>query len=95
MSGVNLFHIFMTLMVLGLGALYAGLVVVTYWMSGSQFVLRLNWRDPLRFFLGAGVWAGVKLLDAVIKLAQSTYDLLVETSAELGEKVLRHHRNEV
>jgi len=70
-------------------ALYAGVVLVSYRSAGPRYRLNLNLREPARSTQQLGVWLGVKVLWACVRVAKSTLNNLLEASAEVGEWLMR------
>jgi len=72
-----------------LAFLYAGLVLMAYRTEGPRFQLRVDWQDPFRSAPQLLVWLGVRALAAIVRLGSSTWEILSETSADLGEWCIR------
>jgi len=72
-------------------ALYVGVVLVSYRTAGPRYRLNLNLRDPARSTQQLGVWIGVKLLWAGVRITKSTLNNLLEASAEVGEWFMRRN----
>jgi len=72
-----------------LAFLYAGLVLMAYRTEGPRFQLRVDWQDPFRLAPQLLVWLGVRALAAIVRLGSSTWEILSETSADLGEWCIR------
>jgi hypothetical protein len=70
-------------------ALYVGVVLVSYRTAGPRYRLNLNLREPARSTQQLGVWLGVKVLWACVRIAKSTLNSLLEASAEVGEWLMR------
>lgn len=75
--------------VIALAALiYAGLVVTTYELEGPQYRPQMQFSKPARAGEQLLVWTGVKMLDALIRLARSAFNELVTASGEVGNWVV-------
>jgi hypothetical protein len=95
---VNLHSIFRGLLELGLlagGALYTGLVLMSYLTDRSQLRPRVDWRDPAHSAERLAVWLGVKALALAVRFATKILGMLSEASADVGEWFLsnRHHES--
>jgi len=77
-----------------LGFLYAGLVLMAYRTEGPRFQLRVNWQDPFRSAQQLLVWLGVKAVAAIVRVGSSTWEMLSEASADLGEWYVRQRGDE-
>ena len=64
---------------------YTGLVVVTYWMLGNRFRLNLDRREPGRSAIRLAVWVGVRFLTVTVRALGALFELLSDTSADVGE----------
>lgn len=65
--------------------LYSVIVLTRYRTDGPRYQLDLELRDPVRSAEHILEWLGVRVLDACIRFARATFNLLVEASAEVGE----------
>lgn len=65
--------------------LYAGLVAVGYVTEGPSYHFGFDVRNPFRCAERLLVGLGVRATGTLLKLAQSTLDMLFEASAEVGE----------
>jgi hypothetical protein len=77
------------------GAVYAGLVLMSYRTDGPRSALRLELSGPARSAQRLLVWLGVKVVAAVIRIARGLFNTLSETSAEVGEWYIRRRDPEV
>jgi hypothetical protein len=73
------------LLILGSLVLCAGLVLMSYRTDGAHARLQFSFSDPARSLQHLVVWIGVKILSAVLRAVRGRFDLLVETSADVGE----------
>lgn len=71
------------------GALYAGMVLMTYRTDGPQYRLSFELQDPARSVEHLVVWLGVKVLGACLRIARAILNILLEASAEVGEWFIR------
>ena len=51
--------------------------------------------DPARAAANLLIWAGVKSVRAIVRVAKPAYEMFSETSAEFGAWLLGHRRAEV
>ena len=77
------------------GALYAGLVLMTYVVFGPAYRLQLDPQAPVVSGERLLVWIGVKTLYLVIRSLKATLNLLSDTSAEVGDWLVRRTSEEV
>ncbi len=70
---------------LGVVALYSGLVLTSYATDGAHSPLRLASGELARSFQQILVWSGVKVLDRCLRTLRVIWDLLAEASADVGE----------
>ena len=77
------------LCVAGVGAIYIGLVLMSYRLDGSNYQLRFDWRDPVRALERICVWSGVRTLAKMVSLGRYIFSLLSEISADVGEEYVR------
>jgi hypothetical protein len=73
------------LAILGMVALYSGLVLTSYTTDGAHYPLRLDLDAPARSLQQILVWSGVRLLDLAVRFLRVVLDLLAEASADVGE----------
>ena len=71
------------------GALYVGMVLMSYRTDGPRHRLNLESRDPARSAERLVIWLGVKVLHAGIRFAGAILKMLMEASAEVGEWFMR------
>jgi len=71
------------------GAIYAGMVLMTYRTDGPHYRISLELRDPARSVQHLLVWLGVKVLAACLWFAGAIFNMLLEASAEVGEWLMR------
>jgi hypothetical protein len=83
------------LLLVGAGILYIGLVLMTYRIEGPRSQLRLEAGDPARSAENLLVWLGVRALAAVGYVGKAAFEVLSETSAEVGEWYIRRRGTEV
>jgi hypothetical protein len=83
------FRHLLTWLAVAAGALYAGMVLITYYTEGPNCRLSFELRDPARSAVHLVVWLGVKVLQACLWLAGAILNMLLEASAEVGEWFLR------
>jgi hypothetical protein len=76
-------------------AVYAGLVFMSYRTDGPNSVPRLEPSDPARSAQRLLVWAGVKAVSVVLRIARGLFNTLSEASAEVGEWFVRRRAPEV
>ena len=81
------------LLLLGVGVLYFGLVLMVYRLEGSRIRLRIEYHDPGRSALNLALWLGVKALAGIVYAAEATFDMLSDTSADVGEWYLRRQEH--
>jgi hypothetical protein len=74
---------------------YGGLVLMTYRTDGPCSQLRLELGNPARSAQRLLVWLGVKTVAFVLRALQLAFNMLSETSAEVGEWFLRRRNPEV
>jgi len=72
------------LLLLAIVLFYAGLVTVVYFTKGLRYGPPFDWRDPTRAVENLLIWAGVKLLSAIVRVAKPVYEMFSDTAAELG-----------
>jgi hypothetical protein len=78
-------------LVVAAAALYAVVVLVSYRTAGPRYRLNFNLGEPARSTRQLGVWLGVKVLQACVRMAKSTLNTLLEASAEVGEWFMRRN----
>jgi len=83
------------LLLLSFAVLYAGLVIMTYRTNGSRYRPDLNGRDPARLLEGLAIWLGVRAVAAVLRFGRRLFEMLSETSADLGEWFIRRQSRHV
>jgi len=83
------------LLLLAGAILYAGLVLMTYRTDGPFSRLRLELGNPARSAQRLLVWLGVKTVAFALRTFQLAFNMLSETSAEVGEWFLRRRDREV
>jgi hypothetical protein len=83
------------LLLLGVGVLYFGLVLMVYRSEGSRIRLRIGYHDPGRSALNLALWLGVKALAGIVYAARTAFDMLSDTSADVGEWYLHHQEHAV
>ena len=76
------------LLIVGLGLLYAGLVLMSYKTEGRHYQPRLRLAEPARSGERLLVWGGVKALDASVRASRAVLDTLYDASAEVGGWVI-------
>lgn len=70
---------------IAIAILYGGLVLANYATGGARYPLRLDPEEPARSLQQILVWAGVKLLDAMVRTLKVLWEMLSDASAEVGE----------
>jgi len=78
-----------TLLAIVAGAIYAGMVLMSYHTDGPHYRLSFDLRDPVRSVRHLMVWLGVKVFDACLRVARAIFNMLLEASAEVGEWFIR------
>lgn len=73
------------LLVPAFGTVYAALVVLALRAEGWRVRRRWDWQAAARSVDGALLWLGVIAAAAGVRVARVFFDLLVESSAEVGE----------
>ena len=73
------------LAVLGIAAVYSGLVLTRYAADGAHSPLRLDLEEPARSLQQILIWSGVKVVDWFVRTLRVVLDLLAEASADVGE----------
>lgn len=63
---------------------YVGLVLTAYATEGLHYRPGLRWAEPVRSIERVLVWAGVEVLDALLRLVRSILNQLFLASAEIG-----------
>jgi hypothetical protein len=81
----------MTILAIAAGAIYAGMVLMSYHTDGPHYRLSFELRDPVRSVQHLAVWLGVKVFDACLRVAKAVFNLLLEASAEVGEWFMRRN----
>ncbi len=76
------------IVVLGLVAIYAVLVLMALRMEGTKVHPRLDWSDPARSLERLLIWAGVKVVAVAGQALKWCLAALVEASAEFGEWIV-------
>jgi len=76
---------FIELAILAGVALYAGLVLMSYWTDGPHVHVRFDLKDPAPSAERLAVWLGVKALAFMVWIATPLFGMLSEASAEVGE----------
>jgi hypothetical protein len=77
------------------GALYAGLVWMTYVTYGPGFQLRFNPETPVASLERLALWLGVRAISVTLSFCRALWDLLSEASAEVGEWFIAKRSEEV
>jgi hypothetical protein len=90
-----LFAGLMKLLIVAGAILYAGLLLMSYRADGPHSRLRLELDAPGRSAQRLLVWLGVKAVAAVVRTAGFIFNILFETSAEVGEWFIRRRSPEV
>jgi len=72
------------LLALVLGLFYTGLVLSVYVTGGPHYQPQFHLAEPARSGERLLVWAGIKILDAMIHLFQSILNQLFTSAAEVG-----------
>jgi hypothetical protein len=75
--------------------LYAGLLLMSYRADGPHSRLRLELDAPARSAQRLLVWLGVKTVAFAVRTVQLVFNMLSETSAEVGEWFIRRRNPEV
>ncbi len=78
-------------LVVAAAALYVAVVLVIYRTAGPRYRLNFNLAEPARSTRQLGVWLGVKVLEACVRMSKSTLNTLLEASAEVGEWFMRRN----
>lgn len=79
-------------LLVGLVVLYAALVLITLRTKGSHYPLKFDPREPGRSAEQVLVWLGVRVVAFILGTLKASLNILEDTSADLGERVL-HRRN--
>jgi hypothetical protein len=91
----SLFTGFLKLSILAGGALYSGLVLMSYRTDGPQPRPVFHPQDPGRSAERLLLWLGVKVLVLGVQIAVRTFGMLTEASAEIGDWYLDQRAPEV
>lgn len=79
----------LSLLSLTLGVLYAAVVLAAARAERWQAPFRWDWRAAEQSVDRALLWLGVMAAAGIVRLAKAVFELLVESSAEVGEWCLR------
>jgi len=90
-----MFWLGLELLLMGVVLFYAGLVTVVYLTEGLRYGPPFDWHDPARAAANLLIWAGVKSVRAIVRVAKPAYEMFSDTSAEFGAWLLGHRRAEV
>jgi hypothetical protein len=78
-----------------LGAIYVGLVLMTYVVFGPTYSLKLDAEAPLISAERLAVWLGVRAVNLVVRGLKTTWNLLSEASAEVGDWLVSRASQEI
>ena len=84
---------FVQLALLGAAAIYAGLVLTSYFADGLHRRPRMDWRDPALSVGRLAIWLGVHAFALAVRLGKYFLGILSEASAEVGEWFLSHRNH--
>ena len=81
----GIFIVSLRLAFLGVLAVYVGLVLIRYITYGPRLRPQFDWRDPAHSAERLAIWLGAKGLALAVVAATRLFEMLSETSAEVGE----------
>lgn len=70
---------------LGVMAVYVGSVLIRYFTYGPRIRPQFDWRDPTHSAERLAIWLGTKGLALAVAAAKRLFEILSETSAEVGD----------
>jgi hypothetical protein len=73
------------------GVLYAIEVLWIYAKCGENYRPELHRANKIQFIEQLLIWAGVVLIEALVRLSRPVLNMLTEASADLGEWALARH----
>lgn len=76
------------------GAIYAGLVVMSYRNDAAPSRPQVGWHDPARAAERWGVFLGVRALAVPVRAGSYVFGMLAEASADVGDWFLSHRHHE-
>jgi hypothetical protein len=84
-----------TILLVAVGTVYAGLVLMSYVVFGPGYRLNLDPETPLVSLGRLLVWVGVKAFYLAVRSLRAILNLLSDTSAEVGDWLVRRTSEEV
>ncbi|HLW79047.1 MAG TPA: hypothetical protein VKU44_05545 [Terriglobia bacterium] len=75
----------LSLLIVAVVVVHAGLIVMTYSTDGTRFRVRFRLDDPLRSAERLLLWFGVQVLALLMAALRAMLAVLSEASAEVGE----------
>ena len=85
---------FIRLTLLGIAAIYAGLVLTSYFTDGPHRRPPIDWRDPGLSATRLATWMGVLAVAFAVRGSRRVLGTLSEASAEVGEWFLEWRHRE-